>query len=90
MSECIGNSFILNGDLQPTELFNNSMVYEGESIYEVIRLIKGRPVFLSDHFERLKTSAKLQQKEMLAGSDDLKRDILELVKSEKRREINLK
>jgi branched-chain amino acid aminotransferase len=90
MGECFGNSFILNGELQPAELFDNSLVYEGDSIYEVIRMIKGRPVFFYDHLERLKISAKLQQKAMLAGNDALRRDILALVKSEKRREFNLK
>jgi branched-chain amino acid aminotransferase len=90
MSECTGNNFILNGELQPTELFNNSMVYEGESLYEVIRVIKGRPVFFADHIDRLKTSAALQKKEMLAGIDEIRRDILNLAKSEKRKETNLK
>jgi branched-chain amino acid aminotransferase len=90
MSECIGNSFILNGDLVPTELFNNSMVYEGKSVYEVIRLVRGRPVFYTDHFERLMTSTKLQLKEMLAGSEELRRDIISLSKSEKKKETNLK
>jgi branched-chain amino acid aminotransferase len=90
MSECIGNSFVLNGELQPTELFDNSLVYEGDSIYEVIRMSKGRPVFFSDHIERLITSVWLQDKKMLAGIDDLRRDILVVAKSEKRKEINLK
>lgn len=90
MSECFGNSFILNGELQPTELFDNSMVYEGDSIYEVIRMVKGLPVFFNDHIKRLETSAGLQEKRMLAGSDALRRDILAMAKSEKRKEINIK
>ena len=90
MSECFGNSFILNGELQPAGLFNNSMVYEGDSIYEIIRMVKGIPVFFNDHIKRLETSAGLQKKRMLAGSDALRRDILAMVKSEKRKEINLK
>jgi branched-chain amino acid aminotransferase len=90
MSECIGNNFILNGELQPTELFKNSMVYDGDSIYEVIRMERGRPVFFNDHLERLKISADLQKKPMIVNSDDLRRDILSLVKSEKQKNINLK
>ena len=90
MSECFGNSFILNGELQPTELFDNSLVYGGDSIYEVIRMIKGLPVFFDDHFERLTTSARLQQRRMLAGRDTLMKDILALKKSGKKKEINLK
>jgi len=56
----------------------------------VIRMIKGLPVFFSDHFERLEASTRMQKQIMPTGSDDLKRDILRLVKSEKRKEINLK
>lgn len=90
MSECIGNSFILNGELQPTEIFNNSLVYEGDSIYEVLRISGGRPVFFYDHFDRLMMSVLLQNKGMLASIEEMKRDIIALVKSEKKREINLK
>ena len=35
MNECSGKKFILNGELQPSELFDNSLVYEGDSVYEV-------------------------------------------------------
>ena len=61
-----GKNFILNGNLQPAEMFDNSLVYEGDSVYEVLRMIKGSPVFFSDHMERLTTSVKLQKKEFLA------------------------
>jgi branched-chain amino acid aminotransferase len=90
MNECSGKKFILNGDLQPVELFDNSLVYEGDSIYEVIRLVKGYPVFFNDHMERLAASVKLQHKETLADIPALKRDILNLFKSDKKKETNLK
>ena len=90
MSECLGNNFILDGEMQPVELFDNSLVYEGESIYEVIRMAKGKPVFFHDHLGRLVSSAKLQKRKMLTGSDALKHDILVLAKSEKRKDANLK
>jgi branched-chain amino acid aminotransferase len=90
MSECIGNNFILNGELQPTEVFDNALVYEGNSIYEVIRIFSGRPLFFSDHFERLTMSALLQKKPMLSSMEDLRKDITLLIKSEKQKEINLK
>lgn len=90
MSECLSNSFILNGELQPGELFDNSLVYEGESVYEVIRMSKGKPFFFNDHIERLISSVRLQKKKMVAGIDELTRDVVALVKSEKRKDINLK
>ena len=90
MNECFGKKFILNGEIQPADHFDNSMVYEGDSIYEVIRMYKGSPVFFSDHMERLTLSTTLQKKKMLASPEILKRDILALTRTDKRKETNLK
>jgi branched-chain amino acid aminotransferase len=90
MNECYGKKFILNGELLSSDHFDNSLVYEGDSIYEVIRMVKGNPVFFHDHMERLVTSAKIQQKELLAEISVLRRDIIKLVKTERKKEINLK
>jgi len=90
MNECYGRKFVLNGKIQPSEMFDNSLVYDGDSIYEVIRMIKGTPVFFHDHMERLESSAKLQQKKMLADEPTLRRDVINLVKTEKKKDINLK
>ena len=90
MNECYGKKFILNGELQPSDLFDNTLVYEGDSIYEVIRMVKGNPVFFHDHMERLDSSVRIQQKELLADYQDLRRDIINLTKTEKRKETNLK
>src|SRR5450759_3191258 len=90
MNECYGKKFILNGDLQPAGLFDNSMVYEGDSIYEVIRMVKGNPVFFYDHMERLANSVKLQRKEHLADVPALKKAIVNLTRSDRKKEANLK
>jgi branched-chain amino acid aminotransferase len=90
MNECFGNKFILNGELQPTDLFDNSMVYDGDSVYEVIRMIKGNPVFFHDHMERLSGSVNLQGKEMLAEFPALRKAIITLTRSDRRKETNLK
>ena len=90
MNECFGKKLILNGKVESADLFDNSLVYEGDSIYEVIRMVKGSPVFFYDHMERLATSVSLQKKKMLADADTLKKDIVHLSKSEKKKDINLK
>lgn len=90
MNECYGKKFILNGELLSSDQFDNSLVYEGDSIYEVIRMVKGNPVFFHDHMERLVTSASIQQKELLAEISVLRRDIIKLVKNERKKESNLK
>jgi branched-chain amino acid aminotransferase len=90
MNECFGKKFILNGALESADIFDNSLIYEGDSVYEVIRVIKGSPVFFSDHMERLATSVRLQKKKMLADTGSIKKGIINLSKPEKKKEINLK
>lgn len=90
MNECFGNKFILNGELQPADIFDNSMVYEGDSVYEVIRMIKGNPVFFNDHMERLSGSVRLQGKEMPADFPALRKAIITLTRSDRKKEANLK
>ncbi|TAL70383.1 MAG: aminotransferase class IV [Bacteroidetes bacterium] len=90
MNECYGKKFILNGVLQPAELFDNSLVYEGDSIYEVIRMVKGSPVFFNDHMERLAASLKIQNKKQQVDIPLLKKAILNLTRADKKKETNLK
>jgi branched-chain amino acid aminotransferase len=90
MNECWGKKFILNGDIQTTEMFSNSFVYEGDSVYEVLRMNRGVPFFFHDHMERLSTSVKLQKKEILADMQTLRKAFICLAKADKKRESNLK
>jgi len=90
MNECYGKKFILNGNLLPAEMFDNSLVYEGDSVYEVLRMVKSSPIFFHDHMERLRTSVKLKNKEDLADIATLRKAILNLCRSDKKRESNLK
>ncbi len=90
MNESFGNKFILNGEIHPSEHFDNSFVYDGDSIYEVIRMIRGIPVFFHDHMKRLEGSLKMQGKACLAGIDDIRNDIIRLVSTEKRKDVNFK
>jgi branched-chain amino acid aminotransferase len=90
MNECFGRNFILNGELQQVEMFDISLVYEGESIYEVIRMVDGNPLFFSDHMERLASSVKFQNKELLADVNALKKNIHTLTISDRKKEVNLK
>lgn len=90
MNECYGKKFILNGEILPSDLFDNSLVYEGDSVYEVIRMFKGAPVFFYDHMERLSSSVKIQGKDMLADFPSLRRAISSLIRIERITESNLK
>ncbi|MGC1389882.1 MAG: aminotransferase class IV [Bacteroidales bacterium] len=90
MNECNGKKFIINGSLQPAEMFDNSLVYEGDSVYEVLRMVKGNPIFFPDHMKRLEISVKLQNKEFLADISTIRKAVISLTRSDKRREANLK
>ncbi len=90
MNECYGKYFIQNGELQPVELFDSSLVYEGESVYEVIRLLKGSPVFFYDHMARLATSVSNIKKDMLADMSFIAEGIVRLLRSNKNKDINIK
>jgi branched-chain amino acid aminotransferase len=80
----------MNGSLQPSEMFDNSLVYEGDSVYEVLRMVKGNPIFFPDHMKRLEISVKLQNKEFLADISTIRKAVISLTRSDKRREANLK
>lgn len=90
MGECFGKYFIHNGVLKSAEQFDSSLVYEGESLYEIIRVIRGLPVFFSDHVERLQASVTLQGKIMYADMNLLRSNIKILLTAEKKEEVNLK
>jgi branched-chain amino acid aminotransferase len=90
MNECFGRKFVINGELETSENFDTSLVYEGESVYEVIRVVKGSPEFFFDHMERLSASVRLQNKKMLADQKTLKTDIINLLRTDKKKDTNLK
>lgn len=74
----------------PAELFDTSLVYEGESVYEVLRITRGMPVFFYDHVARLESSARYQKREILADAEELRKCMTLLLRSEKRMNVNLK
>jgi branched-chain amino acid aminotransferase len=90
MNECFGKKFILNGKIESSVNFDNSLVYEGESVYEVLRMINGTPVFFDDHMDRLAESVRLQKKKMLADLKALKHDIINISRSDRKKDTNLK
>ncbi len=90
MNECFGKKYILNGEFYSSETFDRSLIYEGDSIYEVLRIMKGCPVFFADHMERLTSSVILQKKEFLSDIAGIRQNIIELIRYEKKGDINIK
>ncbi|HYX06279.1 MAG TPA: aminotransferase class IV [Bacteroidales bacterium] len=64
MPECILSSFSDNGKLKPVDSFPEINKSDYLYLYEVIRVIDGKLLFLEDHIERLKQSISLAEKEL--------------------------
>lgn len=90
MNECFSRNFVLNGELRPADMFDPSLVYEGESVYEVLRMRGGTPFFFNDHMERLAASAGLRNRTLLASPSEIREQIIRLSRSDRRKEVNLK
>ncbi|WDC84413.1 aminotransferase class IV [Caloramator sp. mosi_1] len=74
------------------EVNNFDSIYKevSPSIYEVIRLINGKPVFLEDHIERLNNSAKLLNVDFYAEVDNIGKQIIQLAKLNDIQNYNVK
>lgn len=57
MSECFKYIYYKNDQLKSSDHFNDSDLQKGITLYEVIRIISGKPLFIEDHFLRLTNSA---------------------------------
>jgi branched-chain amino acid aminotransferase len=59
INECRGDLFVINGKEKPAEMFDHKILLTGISFYEVLKIKKKTPLFLSDHLERLAESLKV-------------------------------
>lgn len=80
MSECRCDKLIYNGLLTKCDKLSNSLFYAGISIYEVIRIIDGKAIFLNDHLKRLKNSTAASSKRVLLSDAEISNSIHKLVK----------
>ena len=64
MSECCGKYFIQNNNVFECEEFKDSEISSGTSLYEVVRIIDGIPLFIEKHLQRLNNSAGIINKEL--------------------------
>ncbi|GFR34668.1 aminotransferase class IV [Thermobrachium celere] len=90
MGEAVLKYFLHNG--KEYEVNNFDIIYKelSPSIYEVIRLINGKPVFLEDHIERLNNSAKLLGVNYSADLNEMKRQIVHLANINNIQNYNVK
>lgn len=87
--EIIENHFISNGSEFETNQINQSTITQ-PSIYEVIRVMNGVPLFLEDHMERLRFSAASFDSKLQVIIQSIISDIEKLIKVNNYPEKNIK
>ena len=90
MHECTGQRFFHNGRMQDCREFPLSAVYEGETVYEVIRVVRGVPLFLEDHLERLYHTGKISGRQIPASREEITTAVERVIRENGVREGNLK
>lgn len=77
------SQYYLNGRWESVNTFQSAIFEKGSSIYEVIRIIDGVPLFLEAHISRLFNSAKIIDLNFPQNKIDLEDIILQLIKLNK-------
>jgi len=90
MTDNIGTWYIFNEDVQSEEQLKNVRVPENHVVYEVIRIIEGVPLFLEDHYRRLKESFHLLGRKLTISEEALKTKIHQLTKVCGQKNCNVK
>ncbi len=78
--ECIGEYFLLNSEQKPLHQFNNKLLSQGKSIYEVFRIYNGIPLFFNEHIERLINSLKASKIKFSIIKDEIIHDTKKLIR----------
>lgn len=90
MSECYNNYFIKNAEVLSKDEFKDKNISEGTSLYEVIRVIEGVPLFLDRHLKRLNNSATLIHKHLWLNTNDIRNKLFKLIEINNYIEGNIK
>ena len=82
--------YIKADQLIPIEEFDEGIFDAGESVYEVVRIQKGNPLFLADHLERMQHSLDLIYGDFQCSKSALKDDLTLLIQANNITEGNIK
>ena len=88
MGDAIEKFYILNGN---KELSKNWMEEKnGKIIYEVLKVINGKPLFYEEHYYRMANSFKLNNKSIIISKEDLLKTITTLIEINEVKNGNIK
>ena len=90
MEKCINEYFLFGSEFKSREEFENYNISIGKSIYEVIRVSDGIPIFLMEHLSRLENSAKIMKYDLCIKMEKIISGIVELINLNNVLEGNIK
>jgi branched-chain amino acid aminotransferase len=90
MEKCINTYFLYGNEIKLCEEFKDYYTDAGKSLYEVIRISDGIPIFLMEHIERLFNSAEIMKYSLSITRDEIIDRILKLINKNNAEEGNLK
>lgn len=82
--------FLINNRIAPAEEFDPTEITKTTSVYEVIRIIDGIPLFLEEHLERLNKSFKLLGFDFSIIEEDMEKQIYKLIDINQCHDYNVK
>lgn len=90
MSECAQHIYLHNSFLKECRYFSDIALQTGITLYEVVRIINGKPLFLSDHHNRLCQSATKINWQLNFSLADMQQAIQLLISNNNTTEGNIK
>lgn len=79
--ECVNKFYVEDNNVLDTKFFKEEIIKEGKSLYEVIRIIDGCPLFLEEHLERFNASASLEGLSLWMSNEEIKSSIEKVIKT---------
>jgi branched-chain amino acid aminotransferase len=89
-NEMTESYFILNGRILHAAEYEKLPKPASRTLYEVIRVISGTPIFLERHMDRLEASARLVGSTVSSIADNIRDSIKELIRANNSPESNIK
>ncbi|HQI17273.1 MAG TPA: aminotransferase class IV [Bacillota bacterium] len=90
ISEIEEKYMVINGRIIPVPDAGGILAGSSRTIYEVIKVVSGIPLFLEKHMERLEASARLINYSVTNISNNILKSITELIKANDSPEKNIK
>ncbi|ABR47008.1 aminotransferase, class IV [Alkaliphilus metalliredigens QYMF] len=82
--------FLHNGEVCPIEVFQSLQIHHDPTIYEVLRVAQGVPLFFEEHFQRFVHSAELLGLNFPYSQENLQREIHRLIELNQFPDKNIK